>query len=266
MESLEKRAPTSLRANVREGLLVADSVGMRFGGARGAGGLSALSEVSFSVTSPRLVCVLGPNGAGKTTLFEVLAGLTTPTTGSVRLFGETISVGRYPKAKVGVVFQREFLLDEVRIGEYADLFASVFGIKGGREKILREAKLVGHERKPVARLSGGEQQRLYIAAACVHEPELLLLDEPTSNLDPRSKEEVGRALRELAASRTVLMTTHDLAEAEEIAQDILFLVRGRVVASGPLLGLLEKTKTSSLRDAFFSLLPKEDAAIAAEVA
>jgi ABC-2 type transport system ATP-binding protein len=240
--------------------LVATGVGMRFDA------FHALSDVSFVVANPSLLCVLGPNGAGKTTLFELLAGLSTPTSGSVRLFGEEISVGRYPKSKVGVVFQREFLLEEVRIGEYADLFASVFEIAGGREKILRMAKLLGQERKSVARLSGGEQQRLYIAAACVHDPALLLLDEPTSNLDPRSKEEVGRALGELAKSRTVLMTTHDLAEAEAIATDLLFLVRGRVVASGPLEALLAQTKTTSLRDAFFSLLPKEDAALAAEVA
>ncbi len=242
------------------GCLVAESVGVRFGE------FTALSGLTFSVPSPSLLCVLGPNGAGKTTLFEVLAGLSAPTSGRVRLFGEEISVGRYPKARVGVVFQREFLLDEVRVGEYADLFASVFAVRGGRDKILRAASLLGHERKPVARLSGGEQQRLYIAAACVHDPELLLLDEPTSNLDPRSKEEVGRTLRELAASRTVLMTTHDLAEAEALATDLLFLVRGKIVASGPLDALLEQTKTTSLRDAFFSLLPKEDAAIAAEVA
>jgi ABC-2 type transport system ATP-binding protein len=265
MEGLEKRAPRSVMpegGKAHEGLVVADSVGMRFGQAPA---IDALSGVSFSVNGPSLVCVLGPNGAGKTTLFEVLAGLSPPTTGSVRLFGEAISVGRYPKSKVGVVFQREFLLDEVRIGEYAELFAAVFGVAGGREKILRQANLLGHERKPVARLSGGEQQRLFIAAACVHDPELLLLDEPTSNLDPRSKEEVGRALSELAASRTVLMTTHDLAEAESLAQDVLFLVRGRVVASGPLPEVLATTRTSSLRDAFFALLPTEDAAIAAEI-
>lgn len=227
----------------------------------------ALSDVSFSVRGPSLLCVLGPNGAGKTTLFEILAGLSAPTAGRVELFGEAISVGRYPKSRVGVVFQREFLLEEVRIGEYADLFASLFDIAGGREKILAQARLVGQEKKPVARLSGGEQQRLFIAAACVHDPELLLLDEPTSNLDPRSKEEVGRTLAELATSRTVLMTTHDLAEAEALAKDVLFLVRGRVVASGPLADVLAKAGASTLRDAFFSLLPKkEDAAIAAEVA
>ena len=263
MQGPEKRATRSPLANAQGGLIVADSVGVQFGTPPT---FTALSGVSFSVASPSLLCVLGPNGAGKTTLFDVLAGLSPPTTGRVRLFGEEISPARYPRARVGVVFQREFLLEEVRIGEYAELFASAFGVAGGREKILRESKLVGQERKPVARLSGGEQQRLYIAAACVHDPELLLLDEPTSNLDPRSKEEVGHALRELATTRTVLMTTHDLAEAEALATEILFLVRGTVVASGPLDGLLAQTGTTSLRDAFFSLLPKEDAAIAAEVA
>jgi ABC-2 type transport system ATP-binding protein len=234
-----------------EGLLVADGVGMRFGS------FDALSGVSFAVASPSLTCVLGPNGAGKTTLFEALAGLSRPTTGNIRLFGEAVSPTHYPKSRVGVVFQREFLLDEVRVGEYADLFASVFGVPGGVDKILGQARLLGHERKPVARLSGGEQQRLYIAAACVHEPDLLLLDEPTSNLDPRSKEEVGRTLAQIARTRAVLMTTHDLAEAETLANDVLFLLQGRVVASGPKADVLLRAGKKTLREAFFSLLPED---------
>jgi ABC-2 type transport system ATP-binding protein len=242
-----------------EGLVVADAIGVNFGALR------ALDGVSFEVRGPSLVCVLGPNGAGKTTLFEVLAGMRAPTAGRVSLFGEIASAARYPKRRVGVVLQREFVLEEVRVGEYAELFAAIFGIADGAKKIVVAAKLTGRESASVARLSGGEAQRLFIAAACVHDPDLLLLDEPTSDLDPKSKEDVGVMLRELAKTRTILMTTHDLGEAESLAEEVLFLVRGKIAAFGTTADVKKKAGVDTLRQAFFELLPKDRAADVGEV-
>src|SRR4051794_25242251 len=156
---------------------------------------TALSDVSIALSGPRLVAVLGPNGAGKTTLLDLLEGLEDPTSGSVSLFGSAIDPKRYPRQRVGVVMQKEFVLDGVRVGDYADLFAAIYGREGGRKRIIERAGLEGREAMSVARLSGGEAQRLFIAAASVHDPELLLLDEPTSELDPESKERVGALLR-----------------------------------------------------------------------
>jgi ABC-2 type transport system ATP-binding protein len=244
---------------VVEGLLVADAIGVNFGALR------ALDGVSFEVRGPTLVCVLGPNGAGKTTLFEVLAGMRTPNAGRVSLFGQAVAADRYPKRRVGVVLQREFVLDEVRVGEYAELFASIFAVDDGARKIVAAAKLAGREKTSVARLSGGEAQRLFIAAACVHDPDVMLLDEPTSDLDPKSKEDVGAMLREQAKKRTILMTTHDLAEAESLAEEVLFLVRGKVAAFGATADVKKKAGAETLREAFFELLPKEQAADVGEL-
>jgi ABC-2 type transport system ATP-binding protein len=196
------------------------------------GEVTALADVSFSLDGPKLVVILGPNGAGKTTLLDLLEGLTEPTSGAVRLFGAEVTPERYPRAKVGVVMQKEFILDGVTAGDYADLFAAIYGISDGRKRILDGSDLTSRSGTSVDRLSGGEAQRLFIAAASVHRPELLFLDEPTAALDPESKRRLGDVLRQEAAHALVVMTTHDLDEAERLADDVLFLEGGKLRAHG----------------------------------
>ncbi len=219
-------------------------------------GVEALRGVSFTVKGPRLVGVLGPNGAGKTTLLEILEGLSEPSTGEVSLFGEKLVPGRYPRRRVGVVLQREFALDRITVGEYADLFASIYGVPRGDGGILERAQLTDRRQVAVERLSGGEAQRLFIAAASVHGPDLLFLDEPTAHLDPASKLHLGEVLRGLARERTVLLTTHDLREADRLCDDILFLVGGEIKAAGPREELIaavppDRRRTGGIEDAFF---------------
>ena len=194
------------------------------------GDVTALDDVTLAIGGPRLVMILGPNGAGKTTLLDILEGLAEPTSGEVRLFGGAPSP--YPRRRVGVVLQKELSLDRISIGEYAELFAAIYEVDGGREKILKTAKLEARAKVALDRISGGEAQRLFIAAAQVHDPDLLFLDEPTAHLDPQSKADLGKWLRELATKRTVVMTTHDLAEADVLSDYVVFLVRGRVKAHG----------------------------------
>jgi ABC-2 type transport system ATP-binding protein len=127
-------------------------------------------------------------------------------------------------------------------------------VKGGREKILREAKLEERAKVSVDRISGGEAQRLFIAAAQVHEPDLLFLDEPTAHMDPPSKAELGAWLREVAKKRTVVITTHDLAEADAICEYVVFLVRGKVRAHGTreeLVDAVPEEKRAGIASAFF---------------
>jgi ABC-2 type transport system ATP-binding protein len=152
--------------------------------------------------------------------------------------------------------QREFVLEGVTVGEYAELFAAIYGVRDGRAKVVAQARLSGREAQPVARLSGGEAQRLFIAASSVHGPELLFLDEPTSQLDPESKRDLGVLIRELGRTSTVLMTTHDLREADSVCDHALFLVQGQVKAQGPRQALLDavpvaQRATGGLEDAFF---------------
>ncbi|MDB4996788.1 MAG: drrA 6 [Myxococcaceae bacterium] len=205
-------------------------LGKRFAKRRSEPPVTALDGVTFKIDGHGIVGILGPNGAGKTTLLDILEGLSEPTDGQVRLFGKALRP--YPRRRVGVVMQREFVLDNVTVREYAELFASIYGVRGGEAKILDAARLGARSKLAVDRLSGGEAQRLFVAAACVHDPEILFLDEPTSELDPESKARMGDELRALGKARTVLLTTHDLQEADTLCQRLLFLEGGRVRAEG----------------------------------
>jgi ABC-2 type transport system ATP-binding protein len=215
----------------------------------------ALLGLDFCLEGPQVVGILGPNGAGKTTLLDLLEGLSEPSQGSVRLFGESLKPGHYPRQRVGVVLQREFALGGILVGEYAELLAAIYGVRGGREQILDRARLSERQRVPLERISGGEAQRLFIAAAAVHRPELLFLDEPTAHLDPTHKREVGQMLRELSTDCTVVLTTHDLHEAEAVCDHLLFLVDGRLRAQGTRQALLAQVPAgaapATMEDAFF---------------
>jgi ABC-2 type transport system ATP-binding protein len=229
-------------------VLAAEGLGKRFGD------VVALEDVSFTIEGPGLVGVLGPNGAGKTTLLDILEGLSEPTSGRYRLFGAPPRP--YPHARVGVVMQKEAQLERVTAREYAELFSAIYGVKDGATRILDRARLRARARVPVTRLSGGEAARLFIATAVVHDPLLLFLDEPTAPLDPENKRIVGEMLRDLARERTLLMTTHDLHEADLICDHLLFLVDGRVRASGPRAELVaavpaHKRRGLGVEDAFF---------------
>ncbi len=233
-----------------EEIVRADRVTKRFGA------VEALRSVSFAVDGPQVVGVLGPNGAGKTTLLEILEGLSRPTAGQVHLFGRELDARDYPRRKVGVVMQKEFALDRITVGEYAALFAAIHGVPRGEREILKMAALDDRAKVAVERLSGGEAQRLFIAASVVHAPALLFLDEPSAHLDPESKGRIGELLREMAETRTVIVTTHDLREADAICDHVLFLVDGAVKASGPRQELIDAVPPGARRghgieDAFF---------------
>jgi ABC-type multidrug transport system ATPase subunit/sterol desaturase/sphingolipid hydroxylase (fatty acid hydroxylase superfamily) len=231
-------------------IIAAEQLAKRFGA------VEALRGVTFALHGPQVVGILGPNGAGKTTLLEILEGISSPTSGTFRLFGATEKRSSYPRRRVGVVLQREFTLDRITVRDYAQLFASIYGVRGGDERILVEAELTARADVAVERLSGGEAQRLFIAAAVVQGPELLFLDEPTAHLDPENKARIGEIIRGMGRSRTVLLSTHDLREAEAVCDHVLFLVDGRVKAEGPKGDLIaavpaEKRRGPGLEDAFF---------------
>lgn len=218
---------------------------------RDYGGVRALADVSFSIEGPGVVVILGPNGAGKTTLLDLLAGLARPSAGAVYLFGARLDGSRYPRRDVGVVLQREFVPEHMSVREYAELFSAIYGVEGGVEKIFSRAELSHRANVPVARLSGGEAQRLFIAAALVNEPRLLLLDEPSVGLDPNHKRTLADLLRRLGRERTILMTTHDLSEAELVCDYCLFMVGASLRAHGPRDRLLASSGATTLEEAFF---------------
>jgi ABC-2 type transport system ATP-binding protein len=216
------------------------------------GALEALSDVTFRIDTPGVVGLLGPNGAGKSTLLDVLAGLSTPDSGSLTLFGESLGPGvRYPRRRVGVVLQREFVPDHVTVHDYAELFAAIHGVRDGAQRIIGQARLEARSKLAVDRLSGGEAQRLFVAASLVHAPDLLLLDEPSARLDPVSKRELSELLRRVSEKTCVLMATHDLNEAERACDHCLFILGGRLRAQGSTAELMATAAAATLEEAFF---------------
>jgi ABC-2 type transport system ATP-binding protein len=198
--------------------LSAEAVSKRYGDRM------ALREVSFQARRGELVAVIGPNGAGKTTLLQILAGALTPTAGSVSL----------PPERVGWVPQQPALYKKLSVAENLRLFARLE--KAPRDAVDRMLEQTGlHDRAgdEVGRLSGGNQQRVNIAIGLLRSPDALLLDEPSSALDPRQRERLWSFIGGLAEGGTaVVYSTHDVGEAERYANRVLVLADGELLFHG----------------------------------
>lgn len=196
-----------------------------------AGGRALLADICFTVRAGTFNVILGPNGAGKTLLLRLCHGLLKPDRGRIDWRGLTPAQARIRHA---MVFQRPVLLRRsvtANVDYALRLRRMARSLRRARVRAALEAtNLSALARAPAPRLSGGEQQRLVIARAWALEPEVLLLDEPCANLDPRSTLEVETLVRAMRArGTTIIMTTHDLAQARQMAERVLFLNRGRLV-------------------------------------
>ncbi|MGH7557038.1 MAG: heme ABC exporter ATP-binding protein CcmA [Gemmatimonadota bacterium] len=204
---------------------------------RAYGAVRALDEVSFVLDEGELMVVVGPNGAGKTTLVRTLARLARPTAGAVRLGGEDwLDAPASRQREVGVLSHATYLYDRLTAMENLRFYARLYGLadpdRRAREA-LRSAGLGGLAERRAGTLSRGQAQRLSIARAIIHEPRLLLLDEPLAGLDPHSVKRLIAALGDLrSAGRAILFTTHDLARVPGAATRFLILVDGCAVDSG----------------------------------
>ncbi|MBU3079320.1 ABC transporter ATP-binding protein [Sphingomonas quercus] len=202
--------------------------------ARRHGAVQAAADIGFAVDAGEIVGLLGPNGAGKTTVIESIAGLIEPDEGVITICG--IDARARPGAarqKLGVVLQSTGLQDKITPREAITLFARLHGTAADPAPLLARFGLDEKADAAFATLSGGQRQRLALALAFVGAPQLVLLDEPTTGLDPHIRREVHdhvRAMRD--EGRAILVTTHDMAEAEQLCDRILILDRGRIVAEG----------------------------------
>ncbi|HOW69693.1 MAG TPA: ATP-binding cassette domain-containing protein [Phycisphaerae bacterium] len=202
------------------------------------GGFTAVNHVSFEVRRGEIFGLLGPNGAGKTTTFRMLCGLLPATGGRLRVAGVDLLRARASaRERIGYVAQKFSLYGHLSVLENLQFFSSAYGLRGARrrERIewgLREFELVGFARVPSAQLPGGYRQRLAMAAALLHEPEILFLDEPTSGVDPLARRDFWRRITAFAEQGvTVIVTTHFMEEAE-YCDRIVIMDSGRVLASG----------------------------------
>jgi len=187
----------------------------------------ALQDVSFSAAQGELLAIIGPNGAGKTTLLQILASALAPTTGAVSL----------DRRDVGWVPQQPAIYSKLSVRENLSLFArleKVDDVTGTVERMLVQAGLSDRARDPVATLSGGNRQRVNIAVGLLGEPAVLLLDEPSSSLDPRQRERLWEFVFALArdGGTTVVYSTHNVAEAERYADRLLVLADGELLFAG----------------------------------
>ncbi len=204
------------------------------------GARTAVDRVSFTADSGEVLCVLGPNGAGKTSTVECLEGYRRPASGAVQVLGLDPGADHNQLvARIGVMLQRGGVYPMLGPRRALRLFASYYRNPQDPEALLDLVRLRPVARTPWRHLSGGEQARLSLALALVGRPDVLLLDEPTSGVDPEGRlavREVIRAARDRGAC--VILTTHELAEAERLADRVLVLANGTVVADGSPASLL----------------------------
>lgn len=201
------------------------------------GGTTAVDNISFEVEQGEIVGFLGPNGAGKTTTMRMLTGFIPPTGGTMTVAGfDVIRESLEVRRKIGYLPENVPIYKDMRVIEYLTYRGKLKGLRGRRLKtrlkaVLEDCGLVDVRKKVVGRLSKGYVQRVGLADALVHEPELLILDEPTIGLDPNQIRHIRNLIKSLAQKHTVLLSSHILPEVEMICERVMIINKGRIVAS-----------------------------------
>lgn len=211
------------------------------------GKVTAVDGLNLQVPAGSLYGLIGPNGAGKTTSLRMLAGLLEPTSGEILLEGQPVN-GSWSDLQRRIGYMPDFfgVYEDLVVWEYLDFFARCYGLPPARRKqvtdeLLELVDLAEKRDAYVQTLSRGMRQRLCLAHALVHDPQVLLLDEPASGLDPRARVEMRELLRELGAmGKTIVLSSHILSELAELCDAVGIIEKGHLVASGPLEKLREQ--------------------------
>lgn len=221
------------------------------------GSFAALSDVSFSVPRGQVAAFLGPNGAGKTTTMKILTGFLAPTSGTARIAGFDVRHERLRAAeKLGYLPENGPLYLDMTPLSLLRFFGEARGMQRAKlaeriDYVADLCKLKDVLEKPIHQLSKGYKQRCGMAQALLHEPDVLIMDEPTTGLDPNQIRDVRRTIRELGKSKTILLSTHILQEVEAVADRVIFVHAGRIVFDGTPAQM--KARGPSLDDVFHQL-------------
>lgn len=202
------------------------------------GDFAAVRDLSFSIPRGQVVAFLGPNGAGKTTTMRLLTGFLGPSSGTARVAGHDMQTDRQAAAAVlGYLPENGPLYPDMTPRGLLEFFANARGLERARRKkrieaVIEQCELQSVVGKAIGKLSRGYRQRVGMAQVLLHEPEVLILDEPTAGLDPNQIREVRRTIRTLGQDKTVLLSTHILQEVEAMAERVLLMHEGRLVFDG----------------------------------
>ena len=213
-------------------LLSLESVTKRFDG------VAAVQDVSFTVDRGQVVGFLGPNGAGKSTTMRMITQYFDPDGGAIKLDGVPLTdAGREAKRRIGFLPENNPLYTEMLASEYLDFVARLRELRGPARKAAVDESVEATGiapvfNRPIGELSKGFKQRVGLAAAILHKPDLLVLDEPTEGLDPNQRVEIRRLIASLGRERTVMLSTHVLPEVQHTCTRVLIINRGRIVADG----------------------------------
>ena len=221
------------------------------------GSFAAIQDVSFAVREGEVVAFLGPNGAGKSTTMKLLTGYLSPSAGVARIAGHDMATDRLAgSAKLGYLPENGPLYPDMTPRSLLEFFADARGLGWTRkhqriEAVVELCSLGSVIGKPIGKLSRGYRQRVGMAQVLLHEPDVLILDEPTAGLDPNQIHEVRQTIRKLGESKTILLSTHILQEVEAMANRVLFIDEGRLTYDGT---IAELTSDGKPLDEHFRLL------------
>jgi ABC-2 type transport system ATP-binding protein len=224
------------------------------------GDLVAIRDISFTAATGQVLGFLGPNGAGKTTTMRIITGFMPATSGTVKVAGYDIFDDSYEvRKRIGYLPESPPLYNDMTVASYLRFVAKIRGIAKAQlsdsmDRVLKTCGLSEVTNRVVGHLSKGYRQRVGLAQALIHNPSVLVLDEPTIGLDPRQIIEIRTLIRELAGERTVILSTHILPEVQQLCEKVVIINRGHIVVEDTLPNL---TQTMSLEEVFLSYITKD---------
>lgn len=226
----------------------------------------AINDVSFSAQGGEIFGLLGPNGAGKTTTIRVIATVLKPTTGTATVAGfDILKNSREVRQHIGVLTADIGLYDRFTARENLRYFGKLYGMMGERlesriDELLRILDMAHFADRKAGKFSTGMKQKVAIARSIIHDPKVVIFDEPTAGLDVLASQTVISYMQQArAAGKLVVLSTHDMAHAQELCDRVAIMYKGAIVANDTTAGIYKQTQTTSLEQAFISIVGKEEA-------
>lgn len=219
-------------------------------------GIQAVDDLSFSVEPGEVLGFLGPNGAGKSTTMKMIAGFIAPTSGSASICGhDVVQEPIAARSALGYLPEGAPLYGEMTVGDFLGFVADLRGLEGAHRKtrldyVIGRLQLEGVIAQTIDTLSKGFRRRVGLAQAIVHDPRVLILDEPTDGLDPLQKHEVRTLIGEIAKEKTIVISTHILEEVDAVCTRAVIIARGKIVADDTPAALRARTPSGRLDDVF----------------